>query len=262
MHQIKPEEQKLLNEMFDRFFTKIKSIFKQIQQRYKNIPWSKGRKFSAIIITPCFLLLILILMLVAASSQHKNYAAKSTTKTNAKILAAAQIMQQSQDTETFNNLQTKLDQIKQQLAASNQTQNIQQLENQLTALTQSVSEIADNLQATKETAQKNVLATQQNYQQTQQHAKQIESQLKAIHKRLTPAKYLSAKLLPFKVVGIDFWNGKPMVTIAIHDVTGTVQYRLMGEDMSYNNWKLQTLLVSPKTAIFKNAKNQRVKVGL
>jgi hypothetical protein len=72
--------------------------------------------------------------------------------------------------------------------------------------------------------------------------------------------------LPFKVVGLDFWNGKPMATISVKDTNGSPHYRLVGEGMTLSsNWKLVKLTANPNTAIFSklsNKKSQKVRVVL
>lgn len=72
-----------------------------------------------------------------------------------------------------------------------------------------------------------------------------------------PDIYLSPKVLPFKILTVDIWNGEPQVTIM---VKGKVT--LMGKQDTYLGWTLKNISFNPALAVFSNAREQRVKVVL
>ena len=69
--------------------------------------------------------------------------------------------------------------------------------------------------------------------------------------------YLPAKVLPFRVAGIDIWNGVIKVTVKLGD-----ELNLLSINDSIAGWTLQNVATEPAIAVFKNKQNQFVKVDL
>ena len=206
--------------------------------------------------------LVLFIGIAVVKHSHRNTAKSDVVSKS--LIDAEQMQQASQNNQVINGLQTKLEQIKQDLSQSHDSssQNIQQLKVQITDLEQSFAEIEQNAKDAKLAAQQSNKSSQQNYIEATKHAIKVESQLNAIHKQLTPPKYLPESVLPFKAVGLDYWNGKPMVTVAMKDVNGSMHYRLLGKNMLFAGWKLRELITEKRAAIFTNSKNRKVKVEL
>lgn len=96
----------------------------------------------------------------------------------------------------------------------------------------------------------------ENHTLSQQFAT-LQTQVAQIKKQVTPTAYLSISALPFVVIGVDRWNGEAQATIKIQ---GTAD--LMARNETRAGWTLMDLTFEPAQAIFKNYKNQLVKVTL
>lgn len=68
-------------------------------------------------------------------------------------------------------------------------------------------------------------------------------------------RYLSSMALPFQVLGIDIWNGQPMLTVAHKGESA-----LMAKNDSRAGWTLIDLNFESSQVVFKNRQNQFVKL--
>jgi DNA repair exonuclease SbcCD ATPase subunit len=95
-------------------------------------------------------------------------------------------------------------------------------------------------------------------QELSTHVNQVQSQVKNLGRQMknqAEPHYLSSSLLPFRVVGIDIWNGSSKVTVKLHD-----ELNLMAVNDSLAGWTLINVSVEPAVAIFKSRHGQFVKV--
>ncbi len=170
-------------------------------------------------------------------------------------------------------MQKKLDTMQAELSKSFlSSQKLAELESQIHALSQSVNGMKASSDALKTAALKSEVLSQETQQAATQQVEKMRAQLSKITKAIVPQHYLPISDLPFQVAGIDFWNGKPMVSVAMKDMNGVTHYRLMGQGMSFDcsggnrtdcsNWALSKLHTAPNEAIFMNQKGQKIKVKL
>jgi len=105
---------------------------------------------------------------------------------------------------------------------------------QLSQLTQSVTTMAQQATDLQQATQATARHVSQTQQATTNQLDQLQHQLHQLTNQMTPANTLPASVLPFKLVGVDFWNGHPMASIAMRDMNGVIQYKLMGEGMVFH----------------------------
>lgn len=74
-------------------------------------------------------------------------------------------------------------------------------------------------------------------------------------KQQTVSHRLSSMALPFQVLGIDIWNGQPMLTVTHQDESA-----LMAKNDSRSGWTLIDLNFESSQVVFKNRQNQFVKL--
>lgn len=169
-------------------------------------------------------------------------------------------------------LKAQLASIKQNLSQSSLSQEkLAELENQMQSLSSSMDTLVDKTQAAQSAAQQAAQISSENAETAKAQVAHVDEQLQTIKKAVVLPTYLPVSTLPFQVAGIDFWNGKPMVSIAMKDVNGGTQYRLMGQGMAFDcqtttdenactRWTLRTINTSPDTVIFVNPHGGQVKV--
>ena len=166
--------------------------------------------------------------------------------------------------------------LQQQMATQpNQKDLLHTLQQQVNTLLQHYQQVM--LSAMHQVAQQ-TLAQHQSVQQALRHNQQqtqtVEKQLRQLHQQLTPHKFLSPRVLPFHVVGIDVWNGQLMATVLLRDIHGGAHYQLMGQGMQWDcrsssvathhctRWTVKQLSLQPAEVIFNNQQGQQVKVIL
>jgi len=133
---------------------------------------------------------------------------------------------------------------------SSSPEQVTHLSNQLNAIQQSISQLnsderTQQLKTVFSEANQTIIDKLQNLQQTLQQLK----------KQMTPRQFLSAKALPFKVTSVDIWNGEPQATITIDGSS-----MLMAKEATQSGWMLTDISFEPALAIFKNNKQQFVKI--
>ncbi|MHC4397908.1 MAG: hypothetical protein ACYS1A_19865 [Planctomycetota bacterium] len=200
-------------------------------------------------------LAILVLLFTAANNEPK-------PKPADKAVIAAQKLRENNERQTVSNLQIKLNEIEKQISGLSQNKTAQTQREQISGLAQSIAKIINSTAVAQKTSQQNAKALQKNYQDLTARINNLTAKIAQLSKQLTPVKYLSANTLPFKVAGIDFWNNRPMVSIAMKDPAGVIHYRLIGEGMAAEGWRIRSLNSNTKTLIFINSKNQKVKTEL
>jgi len=102
----------------------------------------------------------------------------------------------------------------------------------------------------------------------------VRAQLNAIHKAVVPQHYLPESILPFQVEGLSFWNGQPMVTIAMTGINGQHFFKLIGQGNEYScsthnhrqngctSWTVKSIHVNTGVVIFEDHHGQHVRVSL
>lgn len=83
---------------------------------------------------------------------------------------------------------------------------------------------------------------------------QLNTKISNSHKK-SYSHYLTAKSLPFHVIGIDIWNGQAMVT-----VSNSGESALMALNDTRTSWTLIDLNFETSQVIFKNRRNQLIKI--
>lgn len=223
-----------------------------------------------------FLMLsVVILTAIVLLSLPPNKHTKKPLAATKIAAITAQKIQQAENNKMILGMQSNLDQIKKELTSTNNSSadNVAKLQKQLLAVEQNLARIEHNTVVAKLSAQQSITFSKMSLADTKKATAKLESQLRRIHRQLTPPKYLPVRVLPFKPVSLDFWNGRPMVTVAQRDINGTVQYKLIGKGMGFrcgistknkpcSNWVLASLRTHPNIAIFRNVKNQKVRVEL
>ncbi len=95
------------------------------------------------------------------------------------------------------------------------------------------------------------------HQETLQKIAGLNANLQAIKKAVTPPAYLNESALPFHVLGLDYWNGEPKLTITLNN-----QNDLIGQGETRNGWTIIQINPDNHNVIFQNANHQMVKVGV
>lgn len=191
----------------------------------------------------------------------------SVSRKNKDVNLALQM--QSQNIQQKNNdvLSDKLSQIEKTLDQSSMsTERLSKIEGQINTLSQAILDMKKSTSAIQSASLTSAHISEKNQIATNQQVRRVESELAKISHAVTPTHYLPITALPFKVVGLDFWNGKPMASIGIKDMNGVMHYRLMGQGMSFDchgrceNWTLAKIKTDPNELLFSNQKGQKIKV--
>lgn len=191
----------------------------------------------------------------------------SVSRKNKDVDLAVQM--QSQNIQQKNNdvLSEKLSQIQKTLDHSSMsTKRLSKIEGQIKALSQAILDMKKSTSAIQSASLNSAHISEKNQIVTNQQVRRVESELAKISHAVTPTHYLPITALPFKVVGLDFWNGKPMASIGMKDMNGVMYYRLMGQGMSFDcnghceNWTLAKIKTDPNELLFSNQKGQKIKV--
>lgn len=87
---------------------------------------------------------------------------------------------------------------------------------------------------------------------------QLQVLLQKEHKNnsLTSRLILRGSSLPFKVTSIDVWNGQAMATVTLNGYTD-----LMAKGDTREGWTLVDISFDPASAVFRNLRNQMVKLN-
>ena len=133
----------------------------------------------------------------------------------------------SSSSEQFTHLSNQLNSIQQSISQLNSDERVQQLKTVFSETNQAVIDKLQNLQQT----------------------------LQQLKKQMTPRQFLSAKALPFKVTSVDIWNGEPQATITIDGSS-----MLLAKEDTQSGWMLTDISFEPALVIFKNTKQQFVKI--
>lgn len=98
----------------------------------------------------------------------------------------------------------------------------------------------------------------ENQQKTLLEIASLTKKFDVLKRIIMPPRYLSLRVLPFKVVGIDFWNGLPKVTVSIQG-----DYALMMNGQKRSGWTVVSIQTDPhRQVIFENIRHQKVRVML
>ncbi len=130
----------------------------------------------------------------------------------------------------------------------------QQVQNAWQQVTDSLSQLGSQNTALQGQTVQVIDAT---HQETLQKIAGLNANLQAIKKAVTPPAYLNENALPFHVLGLDYWNGEPKLTITLNN-----QNDLIGQGETRNGWTIIQINPDNHNVIFQNANRQMVKVGV
>ncbi len=280
MNKIKFWEKQLIKARANKFLQRVWYVFiwgvdqvKNIFHKETNFYFSRSSRGRILFV--CVMIgLILILGIGLSLLHHRASASSKHTISRSKISSTALRMQTAAQKEAeAKALQTTLQKIQQEISNVSLSQEKGTiLALQITALKKDIQMLKDGIVTAKNVALANNAQAQANEASENKRTEQMTKQLSKISKAIVPKKYLSLSALPFQVVGIDFWNGKPMVSIAMKDINGVMHYRLIGVGMKFDcgvqsskvkvcsNWTLHELQTSPNEAVFINDRDQKVKM--
>lgn len=190
-----------------------------------------------------------------SSSDHK----RSVTPASTPALVKA--LHQSQQADAKNNavLQARLIKINQQLKVLAEKQfstsalDIQNMQKPL-------AEIESELQTIDRDAKAPALkaAISESHNDLKAILSHLQMSVDQLRDRLMPEHFLPASKLPFRLVGIDLWNG--LAKASIRSNGNTAPPMMVGD--SKDGWTLTHLQFSPALARFENAKKQQIEVRL
>ena len=161
----------------------------------------------------------------------------------------------------INNMQDALGKIQSNLATTSQMTQTerQRIDNKLQVINAKLGQISIKAGASGGQQIKALRATlQSNSVNLTQKIGALSSEIKAIKSKVFPAPTLSAKALPFDVVAIEPWNGKPYVEIRQKQNITMIDY--VGLYGVRGGWKVIDLDAPDQTATFLNEHGQIVHV--
>lgn len=170
---------------------------------------------------------------------------------------ASEAVQSQQLLIAINNMNQNLSDLRSQLAVQlqNSTGKLDEhTQSQLQQLNESLSSLGQQESSLQNNTVQDINTT---HTETLARLAVINSNLQTIKKAVIPPNYLDASHLPFKVLGIDYWNGEPKVTISISG-----QNDLAGQGESRDGWLITAIDANAHTVIFQNTQKQLVKVGV
>ena len=161
----------------------------------------------------------------------------------------------------INNMQDSLGKIQSNLTVTSQMtqEERQSVENKLQEIDAKLGQISRSTGASRGQQIKALRATlQSNSVNLSQKISALNHEIKAIKSKVFPAPTLSARALPFSVVAIEPWNGKPYVEIRQKQNKAMVDY--VGLYGVRGGWKVIDLNAPEQTATFLNQGGQIVHV--
>ncbi len=230
-----------LKEKLCTLMTTARALSLKTYLRLKKWTASKDKKFWLSIIAVIVFSLLFSMLFVICMTKPK-----PSNKSN----PLAQLITQQQTANA--QLQQQLENVQKNLNANDKKAANQKLQ-------QAMQAVQTKLQQLETTLSKQTQASQAQDANTplSQIMQRIDAELKALQKQNTPKHYLSVSQLPFKVTGMDNWNGIPMLTIKLNN-----QYTLMRQGDRREGFILASLNPQTKTALLENKKQQWVKVVL
>lgn len=236
-----------LQHCMSKCFEVTKKELKKLRARFRYWTWcfSKLEKRKKIVFsvgaTAIFLLLVVIITIPSCSSSSGKVVKKGVVKS----LQENRIAQFNRIEATLDLLKTKLDESGnpsvQEMASINAKLN--NIQNSVASLTS--GEGMDQIQHIVKSSNQDLSGK----------ITDLQKLVKEVKKQVTPIRYLNPSILPFKTVSVDIWNGMPYATVMIDG-----HAKLVGKNETVNHWILSSLDYDSQKVIFKNYKDQYVKV--
>lgn len=260
--------------LIKRGIEKCKIVFHHLIEKMKRIKKIQLMRKQKLVLVAGIIAILILLVVLFFSGVSKHALVKKASSVSAQAVQMQQQNSQEFLDQQKNVLLTKIEsqvatlseQANQGSAATENHQALEQLARHLSAFIQT-EQAAEKITQDREDALRRSQATisEQNFA--------VSKQLAEIHKAVAPQQYLPIRVLPFRVEGMSFWNGAPMVTIAMAGVNGQSFYKLIGKGEAYgcaaiehsrgcSSWIVQSININTGVVIFKNHNNQMVRVSL
>ena len=255
-------------------FNYIVSLWKKLFCKSKSFYFQMLKRSKIAVFTVCIATVMGVIIFAAINMIDENEvphklstAQKSMVSKNKDLDVAIKMQSQNISKKDDKVLSDKLSQIQKLLnqAALSEIK-LGEISTQNNAIFQAILAMKKNASAIKSASLNSAHISEKNQISTNEQVRRVESELSKISHAVAPVHYLPIKDLPFKVVGLDFWNDKPMASIGIKDMNGVMHYRLMGQGMSFDchghctNWTLEKIKTDPNALLFGNQKGQKIKV--
>lgn len=200
----------------------------------KLLPWLKVSGIA---------LLILILLLAAVLSLHSGKQIQ---------LSASQLhIDQKQALTQLNRIENHITQLNNHIdKTSIPHEEIQALNQQLATIQNNIDTL--NKQTDKTRIQQTLA---EENQKLIEKLNSIQNRLDLLKKVSQSNKKLSSKMLPFRIMGIDIWNGQPMATVHIGNDSD-----LMAISETRAGWTLIDIDFSASQVIFKSPQNEYLRI--
>lgn len=267
----KPEKIKNIKKIINNFMHNIKSVCKKMYSVFSKL----SIKLKIVILgifSVLFLGLVALIPIKNTSFNepiHKNISVKTSVNAKNDLDIAKQMQVKNNQKALAQRLESKLSEIQNSLNQQNlSSQRLSSLESQMYSLSLSLKQMKENTKSIKSASLNSARISEKNQLETKDQVKKVQSELLKISKAVTPTHYLPVSDLPFKVVGLDFWNGKPMASIAMKDTNGVMHYRLMGQGMRFDcrgsckSWELEKIHLDQNELLFINHQGQKIKVEM
>jgi uncharacterized protein YlzI (FlbEa/FlbD family) len=203
----------------------------------KNIQWALKILASVILLGLCLCLFALLLYKIPM---------KNTVEQKA---------EQQQTLIVLNHLEAKVNQLAVQIAHLDQNKAKEEIIS-INAHLNNIEQTIDQLNSVNSIQLLQEIITQ-SHDEVINKVAELQQQIQHLKKQLIPPAYLPVSKLPFKVISIDIWNGTPQATIQLNRTAD-----LMAQNDTRSGWTLITINFDPAYVIFKNTRNQRIKVDL
>lgn len=265
--------------LFEKLKTGIKALLSRVSTRMINarvklqgMNKKQLRTLYVFVGIAGFLILVLFWVVIFIGvHHHKPVPAVQAVKQQAVLMQKSKMQAAEQNIVPLEKIQKELTELLQKPAVSpEESENhkaLQQLSSRLSVLIhQQQSSVVIN--------QKQIAAVINTQQLLAKSNKVVQRQLSEIHKAVTPVHYLPVSTLPFRVEGLSFWNGQPMVTISMVGLAGQHFYKLIGQGGEYGcsyhtahghgcaSWIVKHINVDSGAVVFANHNGQFVKVSL
>ena len=221
---------------------------------------------KALILGLLFVILMILIIANLISLSSKKEEAQHLARFNAQV-QAERMNQEAATQKVLQDINAQIQQIQ-------SGQNNDATQQSLAQITQQLSSINQQNAAAAQSTGAKIDAIQDMQAKEEINNDVLQKQLRQIDKAVTPKQYLSPSVLPFKVQGLSFWNGRPMVTISLPGVNGASYYKLMGQgeafdcgvanssDADCETWSVETINTDNNSIIFKNQDGKEVRVSL
>lgn len=208
---------------------------------------NNNKRLSYSLLAGVLILFVLMLVLVFSSNhKHSNHGPN----------AVSNLMR-------INNMQGALGKIQTNITMRSQmtTEDRQKVENKLQEIDAKLGQISSGAGVAQGQKIKDLRATLQSKSvNLSQKICALSGEIKQIKSKVFPAPTLSAKALPFKVMAIEPWNGKPFIEIQQKQNSTMIDY--VGLYGVRGGWKVIDVNAPEQTATFLNENGQVVHVAV